>query len=576
MKKILLAVATLMLGTAVNAQTFVSTEPANKNVVLEEFTGVNCGYCPDGHRIAAELMANNPGRVFAINIHTGSYAYLYNTQWGTALMNQSGLTGFPMGTVNRHKFAGESTTAMSRNLWTSASNEIMAEASPVNVAAKCTIDYATRIMTVEVEVYYTGNSSASTNMLNVAVLQDNIIGPQGGSSYNPSQVEGSQYRHMHMLRHLLTGQWGETINQTTEGSFWSNTYTWHLPSHIGNNGDTTAAAQYPVDGMPEDLEVVVFVAEGQQEILTGCAAETVITNGVPAAQTFKTLAQTSCALEIGAETSIINMSDDEITSMEITYTCGNQTYTYNWTGNLAAGATTEITLPTIDNGLQNGTTYTLNCQITKVNGEDFTSNTKSATATPSTANAQGYVHFTIKTDQYGSETTWKFKKLDGTVLRQGGPYTNSVKTYEYFLVVPEDGCYQLDILDSYGDGISNGIIKLQNPDGTVIASNNGSFASSLTFFIDITNHEENVGIESAQADQIALYPNPATSNITLTAGEQIESVKVVNTLGQVVYSNNSVNAAELSINTEEFNAGLYIATVKTANGIITKRFSVVR
>ena len=32
-------------------QTFVSTTPENKNVVLEEFTGIYCGFCPDGHVI---------------------------------------------------------------------------------------------------------------------------------------------------------------------------------------------------------------------------------------------------------------------------------------------------------------------------------------------------------------------------------------------------------------------------------------------------------------------------------------------------------------------------------------------
>ena len=72
MKKILLSV--FALGTlAANAQN-VSTTPENKNVILEEFTGIYCGYCPDGHRLAQELHDNNPGDVVLINIHTGSYA----------------------------------------------------------------------------------------------------------------------------------------------------------------------------------------------------------------------------------------------------------------------------------------------------------------------------------------------------------------------------------------------------------------------------------------------------------------------------------------------------------------------
>lgn len=75
MKKFTLALmALLSVGFAAKAQQYVSTEPANRNVIIEEFTGRNCGYCPDGHRIANEIMANNPGRVWAINVHAGGYA----------------------------------------------------------------------------------------------------------------------------------------------------------------------------------------------------------------------------------------------------------------------------------------------------------------------------------------------------------------------------------------------------------------------------------------------------------------------------------------------------------------------
>ena len=56
MKKIVLSFLGLFAAFAVGAQTpqFVSTEAANKNVVLEEFTGINCGFCPDGHKIVKE------------------------------------------------------------------------------------------------------------------------------------------------------------------------------------------------------------------------------------------------------------------------------------------------------------------------------------------------------------------------------------------------------------------------------------------------------------------------------------------------------------------------------------------
>lgn len=43
------------MGVSAFAQTIVSTSPQNKKVILEEFTGVNCVYCPQGHAIANNI-----------------------------------------------------------------------------------------------------------------------------------------------------------------------------------------------------------------------------------------------------------------------------------------------------------------------------------------------------------------------------------------------------------------------------------------------------------------------------------------------------------------------------------------
>ena len=180
MKKLVLSILGLVAGFAVVAQTpqFVSTEPANRNVIIEEYTGINCGYCPDGHRIVREYMEANPGRVFGINIHQGGFAAMYTTQWGDALNNQTGMAGsYPSGTINRHVFA-DGITGLSRANFVSCGNQIKAMPSFVNVAAQASIDAATRTLTVNVEVYYTGDAETGSNYLNVALLQDSIIGPQ--------------------------------------------------------------------------------------------------------------------------------------------------------------------------------------------------------------------------------------------------------------------------------------------------------------------------------------------------------------------------------------------------------------
>jgi hypothetical protein len=189
--------------------TIVPLTPTNQNVLLEEYTGIYYGYCPDGHRMANEIAAANPGRVNIINIHVGSLASnTYTTEFGTALADQTGLTGYPQGTVNRHLFSNFTNTILNRGYWSWAANQILGMSSPVNIAAEGTLDYVNRTLHVRVQLYYTGFQSVSSNSLNLAIIQDNVLGWQIGMDSNPAQVIGGQYNHMHMLRHLITGQVG--------------------------------------------------------------------------------------------------------------------------------------------------------------------------------------------------------------------------------------------------------------------------------------------------------------------------------------------------------------------------------
>ena len=101
-KKLLLLIYLPMLGFS---QTFVSTNPENKNIILEVFTGRRCNICPSGHQIAQQLHDANPNDVFLINIHTGQFANPlgpgtdFNTAFGPLLAGQAGIVGVPAGTV---------------------------------------------------------------------------------------------------------------------------------------------------------------------------------------------------------------------------------------------------------------------------------------------------------------------------------------------------------------------------------------------------------------------------------------------------------------------------------------------
>ena len=131
----------------IHSQTIVSTSPENKKVVLEEFTGISCGWCPDGHTIAQNIQNNNPENVFLINIHQGGFSNPGNgqpdfrTPFGNALAGQVGANFYPSGTINRNS------NALGRGSWNGAANSVLGQDSNVNLGIEADIDVQTNEMT---------------------------------------------------------------------------------------------------------------------------------------------------------------------------------------------------------------------------------------------------------------------------------------------------------------------------------------------------------------------------------------------------------------------------------------------
>ena len=260
-----------------STETFLaSTTPEKRKAVLEDFTGVRCGFCPDGHKRAKAIADANPGKFFIIAVHAGGYAAPaagwanFTTPFGTAIDRQALPMGYPAGTVNRIVYSdllmtsrsgAKSKIAMGRGDWANAANRTMIMDAPVNIGAKATYNPANRELTVKVDMYYTGDESANVNNLNIALLQNGLVSKQSGG--------GDNYVQDHVLRHLLTGQWGETITEAkTVGSKVTKTVKYTVPADYNGTGVTGGGAV-----VIDDLEVVAFVSKGQTEILNAAKVD---------------------------------------------------------------------------------------------------------------------------------------------------------------------------------------------------------------------------------------------------------------------------------------------------------------
>ena len=262
MKKCLVILVVLfscLCYAQVNAQQLVSTSPTFRNVLIEDFTGRMCVNCPDAHLIVNNIVEQNPGRVWSVNIHSGYFSPTtypnMNTSIGETLLNGFSIQAFPMGHVNR-----STSTPLGREVWASTVESQLSQMSEVNMAGYVNIDRDTRMVDITLEIYYTSNSSESSNYLSIIMLQDSIMGSQLGSQYNPSQIINGQYCHMHVLRDMITSDWGDEISPTTAGTLITKNYTYEIPETIGSpNG---------VEVDIDNIHFIAFITEKYQGIPT--------------------------------------------------------------------------------------------------------------------------------------------------------------------------------------------------------------------------------------------------------------------------------------------------------------------
>ncbi len=241
--------------------------------------------------------------------------------------------------------------------------------------------------------------------------------------------------------------------------------------------------------------------------------------------------------------SLYNRGTSALTAAAISYTVGTVTETYNWTGNLAADKYAIVNLP-VSAAMPAGP---MNVSVASVNGgaDQRASNNSFTTvytpAGPAQANPGNFT-FTLQTDYWGSETTWRLQNSAGTTMYSGGPYGDvpnpttttplpapMVQTWN--LNTP--GCYTFTINDTYGDGIYDygGYYNLKNATGVVVFEGS-SFTTSQSRAININV----LSTGETQMEHFEIYPNPVSDILNVTKVSDKAEYTIVNVAGQIVAS----------------------------------------
>jgi V8-like Glu-specific endopeptidase len=283
------------------------------------------------------------------------------------------------------------------------------------------------------------------------------------------------------------------------------------------------------------------------------------------------------------ELAMRNFGASAMTSAVITYNIdGGANSIYNWSGSLASGLTTTVTLPSISISVSGA--HVFNATVTAPNGQ------VDSNLINNTANSSFYVtlggqsaDLMLLTDCYADETSWEIRN-GSTVLYSGGPYqTNSVQTINSNFCL-SDGCYSFVIFDSYGDGLDgsfcqgqlDGYYYIFGPQGdTIVTFSNPNFGDSIVhnFCISTPSAYDN---SISKLNDVKVFPNPNKGQFTVTLSmiqAMDAELEVFNAMGQLLETSqyNGSSIYNCNINLSDQAAGFYFVKARIGNEVFTRK-----
>lgn len=569
MRKI--ALITMLLSALVSgglkAQNFVSTETQKRNVIIEEYTGKHCSWCPEGQMTANAIAKANPGKVFLMNIHAGPFSPPtfpnLNTDDGTTMVEDYGVTAYPAGFVNR-----TSAYEMAREQWSPYTLQQLQQDAECNIDGQVVINPTTREATITVEVYYTSNSIASFNYLTIAMIQDSIWGDQDGGFANPEQYVNGEYCHLHIMRDIITSTWGDEISPTTAGTLITKTYNYIIPEIIGDpNG---------VEVKLENLSFVAFVSESDDGIQTCPVLNvneliTVIDNNEDVSVLINKVYQKStisCDESKTMVTNVINAGNQEVTSLLLKVSAENNETELLWEGNIPSFREAliefDMDFPLGENDVK--------VEILEVNGEAYQYSKTSEVVSEEwqevemTAEEETFT-IEIMQDKYGNQIRWFVLTSDYTALASGGPYQMlsepGTELRQETLTISADECVKFVITDAAGNGIccnnGDGYYRILNSKGEVVLDGAGDFGAETSHFLSMKYN----GTDVEEIDEIAamVYPNPTQNELYI----ECEGMKMLTimTLGGQIIDEISVDDDSFTIDMKGYIPGAYFLKIIT-------------
>ena len=223
-------------------------ESFTKKVLIEEFTGAWCGYCPDGAQRLENIIDSNDGNVIGVSLHNGDQMAVGHTDYlGSIYQN----TGFPSGMVDRLSI--NDVVSINRGWWEGVAMDQLKKVASCGLAIKS--DVSGSKANIEVRVGFNAYMTGSYK-LSVYLIEEKVSGE--GYGYDQSNFYDTDpnspfyqlgnpivgYEHNHTLRAILSDQSGDSINS----------------SYLISGGEFTSSYSVDISSYDDDnLSVVAFI-----------------------------------------------------------------------------------------------------------------------------------------------------------------------------------------------------------------------------------------------------------------------------------------------------------------------------
>lgn len=181
-----------------------------RNVLIEDFTGQRCIYCPGATDAITKLQATyGADKLIAVAIHAGPLAVKptpisvgLRTDIGDTYYTHWSVPNVPKAIINRRG------GILAKNAWAGKIYDEFAQTTTVSIELNCQYSAAER--RVEIETGLKTLITEEKGRLQLWLIEDEIVAPQ---LFPDNRLE-KNYIHNHVLRAAVNGEWGKELTLT--------------------------------------------------------------------------------------------------------------------------------------------------------------------------------------------------------------------------------------------------------------------------------------------------------------------------------------------------------------------------